>query len=79
MNERQQCEDTLKKTKPKQQLLQIHRVHFGKEKIKKKEHKHKYSVRQHYMATSCLAAYNMADLSNRAWPLRWKGQIPVSK
>lgn len=46
---------------------------------KKEEHKHKYSVRQHYVATSCLAAFNMADLSNRPSSLRWKGPIPVSK
>lgn len=65
--------------KKKSQLLQIIRVHFGKGKIKKEEHKHKYSVRQHYVAASCLAAFNMADLSKRPCSLRWKGPRPVSK
>lgn len=43
---------------------------LGKEKIKKEEHKHKYSVRQHYVIISCLAAFNMADLSNKPCSFR---------
>lgn len=46
-------------------LLQIYRVHFGRGKIEKKKHEYKYSVRQHCVAPSFLAAFNMADLSNR--------------
>lgn len=47
----QQCEDTFFQRK---QLLQIFSVHLGKGIIKKEEHKHKDSVRWHYVATSCL-------------------------